>query len=152
VNDAKQFAKQFLEDLLSFFGLNVSVDVSEEDEVIELGIPSTTMNGFLIGEHGGNLRSMQHLISLALMKAGLPHRVNLDVADYKKQRAERLSEQVRQWAAAVAKTGTPMELVSMSAADRRTVHKTVGEIEGLVSESAGEGRDRHVVIRPSAGN
>lgn len=150
--DAQAFAKKFLEDMLTFFDLNVKIDVGSDEDVIELTVPSTKMNGFLIGEHGGNLRSLQHLVSLALKTKGLESRVNLDIADYKKQRAERLAEQVKQWAEAVIKTGTPMELSSMNAADRRTVHKTIGEIEGIESESSGEDRDRHVVLRPSAGN
>lgn len=149
MKEATDFAKQYVENILTFFGLNVAVEVSEEDDVIELSVPSTNMNGFLIGEHGGNLRALQHLVSLALMQKNYPYRINLDVADYKKQRAERLAEQVRQWAAAVLKTGTPMELTTMSAADRRTVHKTIGAIEGVESESSGEGRDRHVIIHPA---
>lgn len=149
MDDASQFAKQYLEDVLTFFGLNVSVDVEIEEDVIGLNVPSTSMNGFLIGERGGNLRSLQHLISLALKSKGFPARVNVDIADYKKQRSERLAEQVKQWASAVLKSGVPMELGSMSAADRRTVHKTLSEIEGVESESTGEGAARHVVIHPS---
>lgn len=149
MNEAGQYAKQYLEDMLTFFGLNVSVEVELEDDVVGLNVPSTSMNGFLIGERGGNLRSLQHLISLALKSKGFPARVNVDIADYKKQRAERLAEQVKQWAAAVLKSGVPMELGSMSAADRRTVHKTLAEIEGVESESTGEGVSRHVVIRPT---
>jgi predicted RNA-binding protein Jag len=46
-----QFAKKYLEDLLSFFGLNTEVHVTSEEDVIELSVPSTHMNGFLIGQH-----------------------------------------------------------------------------------------------------
>lgn len=150
MKEAGEYAKQYLEDILTFFGLNVSVEVEVEDDVVGLNVPTTSMNGFLIGERGGNLRSLQHLISLALKSKGFSARVNLDVAEYKKQRAERLAEQVKQWADAVLKSGVPMELGSMSAADRRTVHKTLGEIKGVESESTGEGQSRHVVIRPVA--
>lgn len=148
--DAANFAKKQLEDMLSFFGLNVAVEVKVEDDVIELDVPSTSMNGFLIGQNGDNLRAIQHLL-IAMLKSSEQEltRVNLDVADYKKQRTERLAEQVRQWADSVKKSDRPMDLHSMNAADRRTVHKTITGIEGVSSESAGEGRDRHVVISPS---
>ena len=150
MNEEGQFAKQYLEDMLTFFGLNVSVEVEVEEDVVGLNVPSTNMNGFLIGERGGNLRSLQHLISLALKNKGMTARVNVDIADYKKQRAERLADQVKQWAAAVLKSGVAMELGAMNAADRRTVHKTLGEIEGVGSESTGEGMARHVIIRPTS--
>lgn len=151
MNDSAAFAKQQLEDLLSFFGLNVAVEVEVDEDVIELSVPTSSMNGFLIGQNGDNLRAMQHLLISMLKNAEKElTRVNLDVADYKKQRADRLSEQVKQWIATVKESGQPMELLSMNAADRRTVHKTVGEAEGVTSESAGEGRDRHVVISPTS--
>lgn len=149
--DSADFAKKRLEDLLSFFGLNVAVEVELDEDVIELKVPSTNMNGFLIGQNGDNLRSIQHIIASILKNSDQElTRVNVDIADYKKQRAERLAEQAKQWAEAVIKSGQAMELHSMNAADRRVVHKAVGETSGATSESAGEGRDRHVVISPAA--
>lgn len=144
----QEFAEKYLADMLTFFGLNLEVHATTNDGVVNLSVPSSDANGFLIGERGGTLRSMQHVVNLALNNAGFEDaRVTVDIADYKKQKWDRLAEQVRQWGSVVAATGTPMELNSMSAAERRIVHKTVGEIDGLATESQGEGRDRHVVIR-----
>ena len=53
------YAKKYLEDLLSFFGLNTDVRATNsEDEVIELHVPSTHMNGFLIGQRGETMHAM----------------------------------------------------------------------------------------------
>ena len=89
MEESIQFAKKYLEDLLSFFGLNTDVYATSEDgEVIELNIPSTRLNGFLIGQHGDTMRSIQYLISMALRNGNYEvARVNVDVADYKKQQA-----------------------------------------------------------------
>lgn len=143
------FAKKYLEDLLSFFGLNTDVRATNsEDEVIELNIPSTHLNGFLIGERGQTMHAIQFLISSALRSGGYEiSRVNVDVADYKAQRADRLSEKAKTWIEDVKKSGEAKDLRPMNAADRRTIHKLVEE-HGLVSESVGEGRDRHIVIKP----
>jgi len=143
-----QYAKKYLEDLLSFFGLNTDVHAtSEDDEVIELNIPSTHLNGFLIGQRGETVRAMQFMVSNALKSRGYEvTRVNVDVADYKKQRADRLAETAAEWVKKVKDTGEPYELRPMNAADRRVVHKVAAEA-GLVSESVGEGRDRHIVLR-----
>jgi spoIIIJ-associated protein len=149
MEDAIQYAKKYLEDLLSFFGLNTDVRATSEDDVIELEVPSTHLNGFLIGQKGENMRAMQFLVSNALKNQGYEYtRVNVDVAEYKKQRAQRLSSQAEEWMKQVKESGQPMELQPMSAADRRTIHKLAQEW-GLVSESSGEGRDRRIILKPT---
>jgi spoIIIJ-associated protein len=141
------YAKKYLEDLLSFFGLNTDVYATSEDDVIELEVPSTHLNGFLIGQKGENMRSMQFLVSSALKNQGFTYtRVNVDVAEYKKQRAQRLAKTAEDWVKKVKETGEPMELKPMNAADRRTVHKLAAEW-GVTSESTGEGRDRRIVLK-----
>jgi spoIIIJ-associated protein len=141
------FAKKYLEDLLSFFGLNTAVTVRCEEDVIELSVPSTHLNGFLIGQRGDTLRSLQYLLSMALKnKEAELTRVNIDVANYKHHRAERLAEQVREWCEEVMKRDEPMSLKPMSPADRRVAHHVVSEFGALESHSEGEGRDRHLVI------
>jgi spoIIIJ-associated protein len=145
-----RFAKKYLEDLLSFFGLNVDVYATSEDgEVIELSVPSTHMNGFLIGNHGDTMRSFQYLTSMALksQEAELD-RVNVDIADYKKQRAHRLEERAEVWLKEVKDSGEEKHLPPMNAADRRTIHKLADD-HGLTTESEGEGRDRHIVLKPT---
>ena len=141
------YAKQYLENILSFFGLNTDVSVSADEDMIELGVPSTHLNGFLIGQRGDTLRSLQQLISTTLKNRDAElTRVNLDIADYKKQRNERLSEQVEEWAKSVIETGEPMHLRPMSAAERRVVHQTLTDYSSVETHSEGEGRDRHVVL------
>ncbi len=150
IEPAIQYAKKYIEDLLSFFGLNTDVYATSEDgEVIELNIPSTHMNGFLIGQHGDTTRALQFTVSSALKNQGYAYtRVNVDVADYKKHRADRLADTAEEWIKKVKETGEPYECKPMNAADRRTVHRVASEA-GLSSESVGEGRDRHIVLKPA---
>jgi spoIIIJ-associated protein len=149
MEEAIQFSKKYLEDLLSFFGLNTDVyATTEDDEVIELNIPSTHLNGFLIGQRGETMRALQYLVSNALKSADFEHtRVNVDVAEYKKQRADRLAEKAEGWVKDVQKSGQEMELRPMNAADRRTVHRVAADA-GLASTSVGEGRDRRIILKP----
>lgn len=147
LEEAIVFAKKYIEDLLSFFGLNTDVYATSDDEVIELNVPSTHMNGFLIGQHGETMRSLQYLTSTALKNNDFAHnRVNVDVGDYKKQRADRLRERAEEWVKQVRDGGEPLPLQPMNAADRRIVHQLAAEY-GLTSESEGEGRDRHIVLK-----
>ena len=146
VEEAIQYAKKYLEDILSFFGLNTDVYATNDDEVIQLNVPSTHLNGFLIGQGGENMRSMQYLISTALKNNNYAHiRVNVDIADYKKQRADRLREKAQAWVEKVQTTKEPLALEPMNAADRRVIHQLAVD-NGLTSESVGEGRDRHIVL------
>ena len=143
------FAKKYLEDLLSFFGLNTEVKASNsEDEVIELHVPSSHLNGFLIGSRGETVHAMQFLVSSALKNADYEiTRVNVDVAEYKLQRSQRLRAKAEEWVKEAKESGDEKALEPMNAADRRTVHKLASEF-GLNTESVGEGRDRHIVIKP----
>lgn len=149
---AIQFAKKYLEDLLSFFGLNTTVyATSSDDEVIELNVPTSPLNGFLIGQRGDTMRALQFMISNALRNQGyVITRINVDVADYKKARAGRLADKAGEWLKEVGDSGQPMHLQPMNAADRRTIHKLAGEA-GLQTHSEGLGPDRHIVLSPAPG-
>jgi spoIIIJ-associated protein len=145
------FAKKYLEDVLSFFGLNTEVHVSCDDEVIELSVPSTSMNGFLIGQRGDTLRSLQQLISTTLKNRDAEvTRVNLDIAGYKKQRNERLVEKVADWVKQVRESGESLDLPVMNAAERRVVHQAISDYSDVETHSEGEGRERHVVLTKKA--
>lgn len=147
MEEAILFAKKYLEDLISFFGLNTDVYATHDEDVIELNVPSSHLNGFLIGQHGETMRALQFLVSSALKSAGYQTtRVNVDIAEYKKQRAERLSKKAEDWLKTVKESGEPMHLEPMNAAERRIIHKLAGE-HGLTTISEGEGRERHVILK-----
>lgn len=150
IEEAIQYAKKYLEDLLSFFGLNLEVHASNsDDEVIELQVPSTHLNGFLIGSKGETMHALQFLTSCALKSREYAMtRVNVDIAEYKAQRADRLREKAETWVQQVKETGEEMSLRPMNASDRRVIHKLASE-QGLITESEGTGRERHIVLRVS---
>ncbi len=141
-----QRAKQYLEDILTFFGLNVSVGVEVQDGYIELNIPSTEENSILIGRNAETLRSLQYLVATMLRNSDAAlTRVNIDIADYKKQRAEKLEKQAHEWIEEIRATGDS-RVVRLNAADRRIIHSVVAQYSDMKSISEGEGRDRKLVI------
>ncbi|MBQ8984535.1 single-stranded DNA-binding protein [Candidatus Saccharibacteria bacterium] len=149
-DESVRFATKYLEDLLSFFGINVAVDSTLDDEVIQLSVPSTSMNSLLIGRNADNLRALQFIVSQALAsKNAEVTRVNVDVADYKRQRADRIAEKAEGWIKKVRETGEPMRL-DLSPADRRVVHKLAEDYYGISTHSEGEGRERQLVIEKTA--
>jgi len=144
--ESVEFARGYIADLLSFFGVNVSVEASVEDDVIELSVPSTEINSLLIGRGADTLRSLQFLVSTVLRNKGAAlNRVNLDIADYKKQRADRLAEKAREWIEEVRKSGTS-HVERLNAADRRIVHQVATEYSDIKTFSEGEGAERRITI------
>lgn len=141
-----QFARKHLEDLLSFFSANLTVSASCEDDVIELSVPSSSFNSILIGRNAETLRSFQFMISTMLRnnEAELT-RVNIDIAGYKKQRADKLADQAQTWIEEVRSTGNSKTL-DLNAADRRIVHGVASEYSDIETHSEGEGRDRKLII------
>ncbi len=141
-----EFARKFLEDTLSFFGVNVTVTVAVDGDVIELSVPSSDSNSILIGRGAETLRALQYMVSTALRNRDAAFvRVNIDIADYKKQRAEKIAGEAREWIEEVRRTGDS-HVANLNAADRRVVHQVATEYDDIHTFSEGEGRDRSIVI------
>lgn len=141
-----EFARTFLQDIISFFGENIDITADVEGDVIELYVESSDSNSILIGRNAETLRSLQYLVSTALRnKDALLTRVNVDIADYKKQREEKIAEKARGWIEEVRATGNS-HIARINAADRRIVHRVASEYSDIRTYSEGEGRDRHIII------
>ncbi len=140
------FVKKYTEDILSFFGLNVTTEITISDDVLEVSVPSNEASSLLIGRNAETLRSFQYLLSTTLRNNNsVIQRVNLDIADYKKQRADQLAEKAKTWIEQVRTTGDSY-VADLNAADRRVVHNVAAEYEDIRTFSEGEGRDRRLII------
>ena len=145
-DESIRFATKYVEDLLSFFGINVAVYSTIEDDVIQLSVPSTSMNSLLIGKSANNLRALQHIVSMTLVARNAEvTRVNIDVADYKRQRADKIEHQAEQWIRQVRATGKE-RILDLNAADRRVVHRFASDYSDIETFSTGEGRERRLHI------
>ncbi len=74
-------------------------------------------------------------------------RVIVDVEGWRKQKEDELAKSAKSWGEQVLESGKPFELEPMSPWQRRIVHMTISEMDEVESESVGEGRDRHIVIK-----
>jgi len=140
------FAQKYLEDILSFFGANLAIHATADEDVIELSVPSSELNAFLIGRGAETLRSIQFIVSTALRaKDAELTRVNVDVANYKQQRAERMAEKAEAWIKQVRETGEDF-VGNLNPADRRIVHRVASDYSDIKTYSEGEGRERRIII------
>lgn len=142
-----EFAKKYIADLLSFFGVNADIAVEVRDgEVIEISVGATADSSLLIGRGAETLRSLQYIVATTLRNNGAAiSRVNLDISDYKKQHADKVAKQARVWIEEVIETGDT-KVLDLNAADRRVVHHVADEYPTVRTFSEGEGRERRLII------
>ena len=144
--ESVEFARKLVEDIVSFFGENIAVEARVEDDMITLAVESSDLNSILIGRNAETLRSLQYIVMTALHNKGaaLTH-VIVDVANYKKQREEKIAEKARGWIEEVRRSGDS-HIARINAADRRIVHRVAAEYRDIRTYTAGEGRNRYIVI------
>lgn len=148
--DAAAYAKVKLEELLAFFGVNAEIEVSESDDRTVLDI-QTADSGKLIGHHGETLRALQYILSQMVARhLGERAFLAVDVAGYKKGRAETVTAKAKAAAEEVIATGKPKTLGPLNAAERRLVHMAIGDLEELETESTGVDPNRKVIIKKKA--
>lgn len=122
-------------------------DMDGEENQVLVGITVKNPAG-LIGFRGRNLASIQFVLSLIIRsQVGDGIRVLLDVNNYRSEQKVRLEIMVKNLADKVLATGNPVSMANMSSYERRVCHMALAEIEGITSESEGEGEDRHIVIK-----
>ncbi|MDD4937909.1 MAG: hypothetical protein PHX34_02715 [Candidatus Shapirobacteria bacterium] len=125
-------------------------DVEEEENQVLVGIVVKNPAS-LIGFKGRNLVSIQFVLSL-MVRTQIDEnvRVLLDINNYRNEQKDRLKGMVENLIEKVIKTGNSVSLANMSSYERRLCHMLVAENEQVMSESEGEGEERHVVIKIKA--
>lgn len=125
-----------------------SKESQEPKECIDLDI-KTEEPQILIGQGGQTLFEIQRLLRTILnKKLGTVFYVNLDINDYKKKKIEYLKDLAKELADQVSLTGEQKVLTPMSSYERRVIHAELSQRADVVTESQGQGFDRHIVIRP----
>lgn len=143
-------AKRRLEEVIAFFGINAEADARLTDDGIELDIASTPASPRLIGHRGDTLRAIEFLVNQMVKRYnGTAPRVLVDIAGYKEARRQSLEDMAAEIAGRVKDSGKEEELKPMNPAERRIVHLALRDIEGIATESRGEGSDRRIVVKPA---
>ncbi len=140
---------EILENILGLLLLEGSYEVEETEDSLNVLI-ETQDAGRVIGTRGESLEGMQLIVNQILSrKVGEENfkRAILDVSGWRKQKEEDLKKMAEEWGKQVLESGKDLELEPQSSWQRRVIHTVIGEMAGLQTESIGEGRDRHVVIK-----
>ncbi|MGH9021793.1 MAG: RNA-binding cell elongation regulator Jag/EloR [Acidimicrobiia bacterium] len=141
-------ARDFVESLVREFGLTATVRTRVDEADLFIDVDGEGL-GILIGPRSATLDAVEELVRTVIQRhgAGSAGRVRVDVAGYRARRAVLLSDFARQAAGRAVETGRDQAFEPMSSADRKLVHDTVSEIDGVMTVSEGEEPRRRVVIR-----
>ena len=140
-------AVDYLREVIALMGVeNVSFSAVQKGEATIIRLDGEKL-GALIGRRGETMESLSYLASLVANRLeGDYIKLGLDVAGYRDKRESDLTALAQRIGAKVRKTGRSFAMEPMNPYERRIIHSAIGKMEGVRSESKGEGRDRRVVI------
>ena len=144
-------AVDYLREVIALMGVeNVSFSAVQKGEATIIRLDGEKL-GALIGRRGETMESLSYLASLVANRLeGDYIKLGLDVAGYRDKRENDLTALAQRIGAKVRKTGRSFAMEPMNPYERRIIHSAISKMEGVRSESKGEGRDRRVVIYSTA--
>lgn len=159
IEEKKKLIEETTKELLEKMGFQATiyiatnVSTSEEDSEenpisVELQL---TDSKYLIGKYGVNLSALQHILRV-LVRSKTSERINfnVDVNNYREEQKQALVNLAVEMGEKVQKEKKSVMLRAMNAYERRIVHVELDKMEGIVTESIGEGDDRKVIIKPTS--
>ena len=144
-------AVEYLQEVIAKMGVeNVTFSAVQKGEATIIRLDGEHL-GALIGRRGETMESLSYLASLVANRLeGDYIKLGLDVAGYRDKRESVLTALAQRIGAKVRKTGRSFAMEPMNPYERRIIHSAISKMEGVRSESKGEGRDRRVVIYSTA--
>lgn len=144
-------AVDYLREVITLMGVeNVTFSAVQKGEATIIRLDGEKL-GALIGRRGETMESLSYLASLVTNRLeGDYIKLGLDVAGYRDKRESDLTALAQRIGAKVRKTGRSFAMEPMNPYERRIIHSAISKMEGVRSESKGEGRDRRVVIYSTA--
>ncbi len=140
-------AKEYLTDIcekMGASGLEFSAATRGEGYIVKI---SGEKAGFLIGYRGETMDALGYLTSLYVNRFGGDYvRINIDINDYRAKREDILIALAQKVGAKVLQTKRSKTLEPMNPYERRILHSVIMEIDGIKSESVGEGAQRRVCV------
>jgi spoIIIJ-associated protein len=143
-------ATRFMTGLIDAFGYTGTVELVEDGDDLELRVHGEEL-GLLVGPRGTTLQAVQDLARVASQRRLGDHdtRLRIDVGGYRERRRAALGQFAEQMAAEVKTSGVARVLEPMSSADRKVIHDTLADVEGIATRSEGDDPYRRVIIAPA---
>ena len=142
-NPKVKAAVEYLKEIIALMGVqDVQFSALQKGEATIIRLDGEKL-GVLIGRRGETMESLSYLASLVANRLeGDYIKLGLDVAGYRGKRESDLTALAQRIGAKVRKTGRSFAMEPMNPYERRIIHSAISQMEGLRSESKGEGKDR----------
>ena len=153
--DIEGIVDEVMRIIMDCLDVSYRIFTEEQGDSIYINVETAGVDGLLIGRKGDTLNSLQHLIGRIVSKRmGGYQRLTLDVGGYLKNRYEILKQKAIKAADKARKLGREVALEPMKASERRIVHLTLANMEGVTTYTVGNGDLRKVYVSPvgSEGN
>lgn len=151
--DPLALTKEFLEEVTQLMGLNVGMEVLEDNEYIKINFVGKKL-GILIGRRGDTLDALQYLTNLVINKYNYQSgnnkeriKIILDVEGYRQRREETLTNLAYKMAKKVQQTGRKVVFEPMNPQERRIIHTALQDEEFVQTVSEGVDPFRRVIIK-----
>lgn len=141
-----EIARDYILRILSKMGISAEAEIQENDDGATINFTGEE-TGSIIGRRGETLDALQYLVATICNRGEKDYyRIIIDSCGYREKRKKTLEELTAKISKAVLKNGRSVTLEPMNPFERRIIHATVSEIEGVTSKSIGEEPYRKVII------
>ena len=146
-SEIEEFISKFLSDITSKMGLNVRINIFEDENIFNVKMNSKN-NSILIGKEGRTLTSLQLLVRQAIRNiTKMNIKVNLDVSNYKSKQEKNFEQEIKKIINEVMTSKVDTTLDPMNSYQRRIVHTVASNYYNIETESIGEEPNRRTVIK-----
>ncbi len=144
-----EVAADYLEELLDIFDLDGDINIDVRQGRAYLEITADQESNLRLISEPETVEALQELTRIAVQaKTQSFSRLILDIAGSRQAKVDALTKVVNRVIDKVKDTNAPVAMKPMSSYERKIAHDLIGEA-GLVSESEGEGKERHIVAKPA---
>ena len=145
--DIKHYIKDYISNLSEKMNIEITTEIREVENSYNVKLVSNN-NAILIGKDGRTINAIQTLLRKSIEnELHFPVKVNVDVANYKEKNLRRKAFEIKKIAYEVQKTKVDVSLEPMNSYERREIHNMIDQIPNVTTESIGEGKERHIVIK-----
>ena len=144
-----EVAADYLEELLDIFDLDGDINIDVRQGRAYLEVTADQESNLRLISEPETVEALQELTRIAVQtKTQSFSRLILDIAGSRQAKVDALTKVVNRVIDKVKDTNAPVAMKPMSSYERKIAHDLIGEA-GLISESEGEGKERHIVAKPA---
>lgn len=146
-SDIKEYINSYMKDLGNLMNISIESEILYSNDSFNITLV-TNNNALLIGKDGKNLNAIQTILRQNIKQlTDMTIKLNLDISDYKVKKMKTLEREIKKIAKEVLTSKVDVSLDPMNSYERRFIHNLIGEYENLDTESIGEGKERHIIIK-----